>query len=95
MSSFQKLHRIEKLPTLLEFYGYVYFFPGFLAGPAILISDYLSFINGSMFKVRGSYNSFCCVGLEKEGSGQSGSVCHTRDICAGRVRINHTRIFNL
>jgi hypothetical protein len=29
----------------------VYFFPGFLAGPAILFSDYRAFITGAMFKV--------------------------------------------
>jgi len=50
MSSFQKEHRIEKLPSILEFLGYAYFFPGFLAGPAILFSDYHAFINGTMFK---------------------------------------------
>jgi hypothetical protein len=29
----------------------VYFFPGFLAGPAILFADYRAFITGAMFKV--------------------------------------------
>jgi lysophospholipid acyltransferase len=50
MSSFQKEHMIGRLPTMLEFLGYVYFFPGFLAGPAILFSEYRAFVNGSMFK---------------------------------------------
>lgn len=50
MSPFQKEHRIERLPSMLEFFGYVYFFPGFLAGPAILFADYRAFITGAMFK---------------------------------------------
>jgi hypothetical protein len=56
MTPFQKEHRIPKLPTLLEWFGFVYFFPSFLAGPAIFIQDYLSFIDGSMFKVNHRIN---------------------------------------
>jgi hypothetical protein len=50
MSEFQKQHRIEKLPGLLEWFGFVFFFPSFLAGPAVFIRDYRSFIDKSMFK---------------------------------------------
>jgi len=46
----QKAYAITKLPNLLEFYGWVFFFPSLLAGPAIEISEYLSYINLSMFK---------------------------------------------
>lgn len=46
----QQKSAITKLPSLLEFYGWVYFFPTLLAGPAIEISDYLNYINLSMFK---------------------------------------------
>lgn len=41
---------ITKLPNLMEFYAYIYFFAGFLAGPAFNIKEYLAFIDMSMFK---------------------------------------------
>eukprot|EP01111_Echinosteliopsis_oligospora_P010534 TRINITY_DN3300_c0_g1_i1.p1 TRINITY_DN3300_c0_g1~~TRINITY_DN3300_c0_g1_i1.p1 ORF type:complete len:506 (-),score=121.04 TRINITY_DN3300_c0_g1_i1:13-1530(-) len=42
--------KITRLPSLLELYGYVYFFPTFFSGPPIEIHDYLSYINLSRFK---------------------------------------------
>eukprot|EP01112_Ceratiomyxa_fruticulosa_P016203 TRINITY_DN4860_c0_g1_i3.p1 TRINITY_DN4860_c0_g1~~TRINITY_DN4860_c0_g1_i3.p1 ORF type:complete len:484 (-),score=92.90 TRINITY_DN4860_c0_g1_i3:100-1551(-) len=44
-----KRRSVKKLPTLLEFYGFVYFFPTFLAGPPMEITDYLNFINMTAF----------------------------------------------
>eukprot|EP01113_Clastostelium_recurvatum_P030996 TRINITY_DN3823_c0_g1_i3.p1 TRINITY_DN3823_c0_g1~~TRINITY_DN3823_c0_g1_i3.p1 ORF type:complete len:409 (-),score=88.84 TRINITY_DN3823_c0_g1_i3:104-1330(-) len=41
---------IRKLPSLLEFYGFIYFFPTFIAGPSVEISDYLTYMDRSMFK---------------------------------------------
>ncbi len=52
MRPYQKEHLIEKLPSLLEWYGYVYFFPSLLAGPAVEMRDYNNYISGAMFKVR-------------------------------------------
>eukprot|EP01128_Nolandella_sp_AFSM9_P011438 TRINITY_DN816_c0_g1_i2.p1 TRINITY_DN816_c0_g1~~TRINITY_DN816_c0_g1_i2.p1 ORF type:complete len:491 (+),score=96.29 TRINITY_DN816_c0_g1_i2:42-1475(+) len=37
------------LPTLLEFLGYVLFFPTIHAGPAFHMVDYLKFINGNLY----------------------------------------------
>jgi D-alanyl-lipoteichoic acid acyltransferase DltB (MBOAT superfamily) len=31
---------VKELPSLLEFIGYIYFFPSFLAGPHIYFADY-------------------------------------------------------
>ncbi|PRP74261.1 hypothetical protein PROFUN_12008 [Planoprotostelium fungivorum] len=50
----QKKRRITELPPLLEFFGFVYFFPGFLGGPAVEITEYQRFINYSMFE-----DSYC------------------------------------
>lgn len=41
---------INKPPTLLEWYGYVFFYAGFLAGPAYTMREYLDFINMTQFK---------------------------------------------
>eukprot|EP01132_Coremiostelium_polycephalum_P004175 gene4175-5225_t len=46
----QRQRSIQKLPNLLEFYGFVYFFPTFLAGPTIEIKDYLAYTSLSLFK---------------------------------------------
>jgi lysophospholipid acyltransferase len=50
----QKKRAIKELPSLLEFYGFVYFFGSFLAGPAIEIREYLNYTDLSVFndKVR-------------------------------------------
>jgi hypothetical protein len=50
LKPYQKLMHLKKLPSPLEFYGYVYFFCGFLAGPAFNMKEYQSFIDGSLFK---------------------------------------------
>ncbi|KAF0701622.1 Aste57867_7950 [Aphanomyces stellatus] len=38
---------ISKLPSVLEFFAYVYCFPTFLAGPAFEIREYLDVVNGT------------------------------------------------
>jgi len=45
----QKKRSIKTLPGILEYYGFVYFFCSYLAGPAIEISEYQNHINGKMF----------------------------------------------
>eukprot|EP01094_Clydonella_sp_ATCC50884_P020976 TRINITY_DN4495_c0_g1_i1.p1 TRINITY_DN4495_c0_g1~~TRINITY_DN4495_c0_g1_i1.p1 ORF type:complete len:546 (+),score=169.85 TRINITY_DN4495_c0_g1_i1:87-1640(+) len=46
----QKKNEVDALPGLLEFYGFVFFFPSFLAGPSIEFASYRAFINMDMFK---------------------------------------------
>jgi lysophospholipid acyltransferase len=48
LSEEQKHARIETMPSLLEFLGYIYFFPGFLVGPALEFTDYQKFIHQSV-----------------------------------------------
>ncbi|KAL7714410.1 Vacuolar protein sorting 26 [Entamoeba marina] len=43
-------HKITKYPSILEFFGFVFFFPGLFSGPALEYNDYISFINMSRFK---------------------------------------------
>ncbi|KIY98914.1 hypothetical protein MNEG_9048 [Monoraphidium neglectum] len=45
MSDYQKSHHLKKLPSLLEFFGYVFCFGNLLAGPIIEFKDYQDFIN--------------------------------------------------
>lgn len=49
-SAEQKVRGISKLPGLLEFFGFVYFFPSFLAGPACGFHEYRAFVSGEQFK---------------------------------------------
>ena len=46
----QSANQFYELPGLLEFYGYVFFFPSFLAGPSMEFSAYRAYINMSMFE---------------------------------------------
>jgi len=50
LTNHQRHMMLEKLPTPLEFFAYVYFFGGFLAGPAFNMKEYLEFVDGSLFK---------------------------------------------
>ena len=47
---FPAKNRIEKLPSLLEYFSWLFFFAGFLTGPVGEFQDYISFTDRSMFK---------------------------------------------
>jgi len=47
----QKERAIRQLPNLLDYAGYVLFFPGLLVGPAFDYVDYQSYITTSMFNL--------------------------------------------
>ncbi|KAH7105600.1 endoplasmic reticulum protein [Auriculariales sp. MPI-PUGE-AT-0066] len=47
LDSWQKTNRIVGFPTLLEFFGFISYFPGFQAGPAIEYAAYTSAILGA------------------------------------------------
>jgi lysophospholipid acyltransferase len=49
LSAHEKEKRVKELPSLLEFIGYIYFFPSFLAGPHIYFADYKRFIEGTLY----------------------------------------------
>ncbi|KAI1412979.1 MBOAT family protein [Hypoxylon sp. FL1857] len=51
LSDFQKSRRILKLPNLLDYAGYVLFFPSLMAGPAFDYNEYRGWIDCSMFDV--------------------------------------------
>ena len=46
---------IYEIPSLLEFFGYVYSFTTFLAGPAFEIREYLDVTSGKKFLLDGQY----------------------------------------
>lgn len=46
----QKKRAIKELPGLLEYYGFVFFFCGYLAGPHIEIKEYQDFISLEQFR---------------------------------------------
>ncbi|KAI0603249.1 MBOAT, membrane-bound O-acyltransferase family-domain-containing protein [Biscogniauxia sp. FL1348] len=54
LSDFQKDRRIVELPNLLDYAGYVLFFPSLMAGPAFDYNEYRRWIDCSMFDVPAS-----------------------------------------
>jgi hypothetical protein len=40
LSAHEKEKQVKEMPSVLEFLGYIYFFPSFLAGPHIYFADY-------------------------------------------------------
>lgn len=51
LSDFQKDRRLVELPSLLNYAGYVLFFPSLLAGPAFDFSEYRRWLDTTMFEV--------------------------------------------
>ncbi|KAF2738652.1 MBOAT family protein-like protein [Polyplosphaeria fusca] len=49
LSEFQKEHAVRELPSLLDYAGYVLFFPSVMAGPAFDYCDYTRYISTTMF----------------------------------------------
>ncbi|KAF2107576.1 MBOAT, membrane-bound O-acyltransferase family-domain-containing protein [Lophiotrema nucula] len=49
LSDFQKEHAIRELPGLLDYAGYVFFFPAIMGGPAFDYCDYSRYISTTMF----------------------------------------------
>lgn len=46
----QKETRIPKLPSLLEFFGYIFYFPAFLIGPSLTFTEYMALIDETLYK---------------------------------------------
>jgi hypothetical protein len=44
-----KERAVQKLPSLLEYFGYCYFYASFLAGPPAEFGEYIAYVNGSQF----------------------------------------------
>lgn len=51
LSDYQKERALKQLPPLLDFAGYVLFFPALFAGPAFDYVDYRRWIDATMFEV--------------------------------------------
>ncbi|KAK0722362.1 MBOAT, membrane-bound O-acyltransferase family-domain-containing protein [Lasiosphaeria miniovina] len=51
LSDFQKDRRLPELPALLDFAGYVFFFPSLMAGPAFDFAEYRRWLDTTMFDV--------------------------------------------
>ncbi|BFZ11254.1 hypothetical protein BsWGS_14293 [Bradybaena similaris] len=50
----QKEHAVRKLPTILEYMSYMFYFHGILVGPLTFYNDYIAFIDGTNFSKPGS-----------------------------------------
>ncbi|CAI2174231.1 19062_t:CDS:2 [Funneliformis geosporum] len=51
LTSYQRSKAIPSIPSILEFLGYIFFFGGFLVGPAFEFMDYRRFTNMEMFRI--------------------------------------------
>lgn len=51
LSDFQKDRRLLQLPSLLDYAGYVFFFPALMAGPAMDFAEYRRWLDTTMFEV--------------------------------------------
>ncbi|KAF9268285.1 MBOAT-domain-containing protein [Marasmius fiardii PR-910] len=50
LDAWQLSNRVVGSPSLLEFLGYCFYFPGFLVGPYLVYNDYTSLVNESVFR---------------------------------------------
>ncbi|KAF8507843.1 MBOAT, membrane-bound O-acyltransferase family-domain-containing protein [Hysterangium stoloniferum] len=80
LDKWQLKHRVVKMPSLLEFLGYAFYFPGFLVGPYTEYSTYASLIDGSVYE--------SAEGQVSNGSKKFKYVPH------GRKRVAYTRMLS-
>ncbi|KAG7096611.1 hypothetical protein E1B28_004028 [Marasmius oreades] len=50
LDAWQLSNRITENPSLLEFLGYCFYFPGFFVGPYLIYNDYKSLVDETVFK---------------------------------------------
>lgn len=79
----RKKYAIEELPSILEFFGYMYCFTCILAGPAFEYKDYVNSISGTVFEISKDKNntnknqpSSLFEGLKRLLIGIISLVCH-------------------
>lgn len=66
LSDDQRLMAINKLPSFLEFFSYIFSFHGILLGPMCFYRDYAVFVEGKQYISRNESND--SVNVEKEPS---------------------------
>ncbi|KAE8738835.1 hypothetical protein FOCC_FOCC015667, partial [Frankliniella occidentalis] len=49
LSGIRKYHALRKMPTVLEYFAYMFHFQALMAGPIIFYRDYIEFIHGRNF----------------------------------------------
>ncbi|KIM83962.1 hypothetical protein PILCRDRAFT_97057 [Piloderma croceum F 1598] len=57
LDKWQSEKRVTKYPSLLEFLGFSFYFPGFLVGPYLEYSTYMSLIDESIYKSTGAHQN--------------------------------------
>ncbi|KAF8580586.1 MBOAT-domain-containing protein [Ramaria rubella] len=77
LDKWQLKHRVTTMPSLLEFLGYAFYFPGILVGPYTEYATYASLIDGSLFETAG-------------GRGENGG--RFKRVPSGRKRVAYTRM---
>ncbi|EJF62867.1 MBOAT-domain-containing protein [Dichomitus squalens] len=50
LDKWQTEQRVVEYPSLLEFLGYAFYFPGFLVGPYLTYNEYQALVTGSLYK---------------------------------------------
>ncbi|EMD48924.1 membranebound O-acyltransferase domain containing protein [Entamoeba histolytica KU27] len=51
LTPYLEAHKINKYPSIIEFYGFIFFYPGLFSGPSLEYRDYMSFIDMSRFNL--------------------------------------------
>jgi lysophospholipid acyltransferase len=54
LSGYNKRMMVTEYPTLVEYFGWIFFFGGFLVGPSSEYMDYKRFITMQVFDVKGN-----------------------------------------
>ena len=54
------------MPSILEYLGYIFFFAGFLVGPAFEFMDYRQFTNMEMFRIDNNSDSARGIKINRE-----------------------------
>jgi D-alanyl-lipoteichoic acid acyltransferase DltB (MBOAT superfamily) len=50
LRNYIKSSKLNHIPTPIEYFGYIFFFPNYLAGPVQTVKEYLNYMDGTTFK---------------------------------------------
>ncbi|KZV75106.1 MBOAT-domain-containing protein [Peniophora sp. CONT] len=88
LDSWQNKMAVREYPSILEFLGYAFYFPGILVGPYLEYKAYMSLVDGSLFRIPAEpvTSTTSSPAISRASSSASLSVSR-RDIPDGRKRV--------
>lgn len=87
----RKYHALRKVPSILEYFAYMFQFQALMAGPIIFYRDYIEFIHGTNFITR----SGTCIKLDEHNYGEKEMVLEPSPLLAVMRKVVASLVYAL